>query len=527
MRVVRYVVLGALLAPMGACTSDSSSGTRGGQLTDVAASDASAGTDTTPGASGEIDEPLDARGSSGDVDIPGSGPEGLKGGTRLRALGLGPLSSEAFDPKTDLPWGWYDTALDTECRFVETTPRQFHCVPTGEGGLRVYSSAACEPADQLMALLVSGSPTPDCTPRYLWQGFEDASCPANSRGVALKITGPATASLETHGYVQTYFGDCNKRPAPPPPPDPGPQWVYCKVEEVPLEELVSAAPELRDVADVRLQTLRASDGTVVPQRLWSAAVDAPLNRDYWTGEQLVPATANFGLGVYADPARTVSAICVDTEAALCANVVVMQTSECAAAAQTLGEPLDKVYGAEGAGELPRGICYGLGAPLAEVPYSEVAVGDGRLRPLWIDRDGEALVPTDSFRDEELGVVCRPEVVEGVHRCMSTEFLSSNPPYGWRHVYASVNGKSQCETSLGYVYYPRCGEAPGRFLRQQNDVVEVEALPEAPPAQVFAGVGPPGEEIYACQPLADPPSVLYKATPVPLDRFVELHQTRAQ
>jgi hypothetical protein len=445
-------------------------------------------------------------------------PPTLASGARLKARLLVPTGTTEMTATSGLHVGWHDQELGIDCRFTKSPDGGYLCLPILQGGLRVYSTPTCEPGTDLMALLDSPSTdgARECA-GLVFYGYEPPGCGERTTGGVLRLLGPT--SLSNHGYVKTFFGDCNPRPAPLPPPD-GARWIYCTVEEVPLETFVPATEQIRKVGAKRQLVLAGEDGSREPRAVLHPDFEAPLVRDWWGGKDLIADVGHAG-GICTVPGSG-EKVC-DVAVSSCAPAVLVRPDACTATtyAASAGPAANVTCGSQN--------CFDLGPALPRIPYEERALGSARLRPLWVSEGPEALAPTGYFRDEKLGTTCRPEAAQGGKiRCVPRDpTVSHDFESGFREIFSDP----KCEASLGFEYRPLCGETAPRYAATpivtyaDAKIVRMVPLAEAIPATTYAGRGPPLGRAVLCMPQEKPPTALFRAEPLEQSELVELVEAR--
>lgn len=494
-----------------------------------------------------VGDRADAGGTAGD--------SGLRGGQRLRPRFL---VEQGADVDQGMFVGWHDDELDVDCRFVRDTDDAYRCLPIEWSGLRVYPDATCAAGTGVVAQLVhsDGAPVPDCTPRYASYLYEATGCDESSAGGVLRITGPSTASRATQRFVMSVFGACNPWDSPgsdPLPPeclpeegcdpaafDPGPQWVFCEYETVESSTFVAAETEVRVVGNLRQVVLHGEDGSLEPGALLHPELDVPLARDSWAGDRLVPQGTHWGElpAAYADEACSMPALCFPNEEpqsaldpvvsapAECARAVLVDQDACSGKVYELGERIASPSFCGGSAvdpEQPPLACYEPARVLEPIPYEELAVEAGRLRPLWIAQEGKPVAPAGYFEDHELGTRCGPHESGGVVRCdpisVPSVVVGSGMDWGWQEYFADA----ACEQSLGFAYVPRCGEPTPSLGRLFPDLVRMLSVGAPDAAEIYTGFSPTPGFVLDCIPAVERPGELFEAEPLDPSALAKLEE----
>lgn len=161
-----------------------------------------------------------------------------------------------------------------------------------------------------------------------------------------------------------------------------------------------------------------------------------------------------------------------------------------------------------------GGCFGVGEELPAISYTETALGEGRLRPLWLTRDDELLLP-GLFRDVELEASCfvaSPDEA-GVLRCLPADGLNGT----WRSLYAD----DACDQRLGAANDSSCDVPLTYRISGSHDVTRLAAIGAPPTGALFNGLGPPGEDPVVCLAAEAAPTMLYEETPLTDDAIADV------
>jgi hypothetical protein len=216
--------------------------------------------------------------------------------------------------------------------------------------------------------------------------------------------------------------------------------------------------------------------------------------------------------------------------AQCVSTILVGHDDCAATAYQLGERVDDVHWCDQSE--PAGVahvCIARERALPSIPYQEVALGSGRLRPAWISRDEQLLLPAGHFRDQQLDTPCIPYEIDGRLVCdpwdPQRDLYIGNPgtPAGWLEHFSD----DSCEHSLGFAYRSRCGETPPAFAREpERGLLRMRFAGAVPDVTgTFSGFSVPGGGVLGCTSAPEPPRELFTGTPVEARELAEIEEVR--
>jgi len=265
-------------------------------------------------------------------------------------------------------------------------------------------------------------------------------------------------------------------------------------------------------------------------------------RDTWAGAELIAEGPQWGElpAAAADAACSTPVLCLPqagdesplgamVDAPGCDVAVVVQTDACSGASYEVGAPVDDAISCDEQASGEPVVCYERERVLTAIPYAERALGAGRLRPLWVVLDGQPVIPTGYFHDQELDVSCMAIDLGGELRCdpwdpvRDLHVANPNDASGWKQVFA----EDTCETSLGFAYLPECGEAAPPLARSigpgATNLVRMRSIGAPAVAGTYTGFSPSPGFVLDCMPSPEPPEELFEAEPVELGELARIEE----